>query len=68
MVTRSLPLNLTIELPTKLEPFTVNVNAASPTSLALGLMLLKVGTGLLTSKSSELEVPPPGLGLKTLME
>ena len=60
-------MNLTTELPTKFEPVTVNVKASSPAPLVDGLMLLSVGTGLLTSKSSGLEVPPPGEGFLTVI-
>ena len=60
-------MNLTTELPTKLEPFTVNVKATSPEPLVDGLMLLSVGTGLLTVNVREVDVPPLGEGLNTVM-
>ena len=60
-------MNLTTELPTKFEPVTVNVKASSPAPLVDGLMLISVGTGLLTVNVRELDVPPLGDGLKTVM-
>ncbi len=48
---------------TKLVPFTVRVNWASPTVLEVGLMLVVVGTGLLTVNTCAFESPPPGVGL-----
>lgn len=67
LVVRSRPLNLTTELPAKFVPFTVNVKVASPTNLVLGLMLLNVGTGLLTDNVRAVDVPPLGAGLNTVM-
>ena len=67
VVVRLLPLNLTIELPTKFVPITVKVKAAPPKVLLDGLMLLSVGTGLLTVNVRELDVPPPGVGLNTVI-
>ena len=43
---------------TKLEP---------PAIVTVGLILVVEGIGLLTVKVRELEVPPPGVGLKTVM-
>src|SRR4030042_2052634 len=53
----------------KLVPLTVNVNAEPPAVAELGLRLVVVGTGLsgtLIVKVWLLEVPPPGVGLKTV--
>jgi len=44
------PLKRTDELGTKLEPFTVNVNAPLPTRTEAGLRLLIAGSGLLMTK------------------
>ena len=46
-VVRSLPFHRTVELETKLLPFTVNVNPAPPGAAEFGLRLVVVGTGLL---------------------
>jgi len=64
---RSLPLKRTTELALKLVPLTVNTKAASPANLVVGEMVVTVGTGLLTARSLELEIPPPGNGLKTVI-
>ena len=53
---------------TKLLPFTVSVNAAPPTIVLAGDRLVSTGMGLLTVKSTARDVPPPGAGLKTLIE
>ena len=53
----------------KLVPFTVRVKADPPAVADEGLKLVVVGTGLsgtLIVKVCELEVPPPGEGLKTV--
>ena len=48
-------------------PFTVKVKAASPAVLLFGNSVLTVGTGLLTVNDLELDVPPPGAGLETVI-
>jgi hypothetical protein len=69
VVERGLLLNLTSELSLKFEPLTVKVKAAAPTALLVGEILLNVGGGLLTVKvAAEALVPPPGVGLKTVIE
>src|SRR3970282_477611 len=65
MVTRSVPLNWTLELLLKLVPVTVNSKAASPAPLLVGRMLVSVGSGLFTVSVLGLELPPPGRGLNT---
>jgi hypothetical protein len=67
VVMRSLPLNLTTELPTKFEPVTVKVKAPSPAPTVDGLRLVSVGTGLLTVNVREVDVPPLGAGLNTVI-
>jgi len=63
-------LNFTTELEIKLVPLTVRVNPESPTFLEVGSIEVVVGTGLsgtLTVNVWAFEVPPPGVGLKTVM-
>ena len=67
VVVRSEPLNCTTDSDTKFVPFTVMVNAASPTVLLDGEMLVVVGVGLFTVNVRALEIPPPGSGLNTVM-
>jgi hypothetical protein len=67
VVARLLPFHRTTEVETKLEPSTTSVNAPVPTMELDGPNAETTGTGLLTVKVAELEVPPPGAGLKTEM-
>ena len=69
VVVRFVPFHLTTELEMKLVPFTVSVKAAPPAVADEGLRLAVLGTGLsgtLIVKVWALEVPPPGVGLKTV--
>jgi len=66
VVVRALPFQFTVEPFTKLLPVTVSVNAAPPATAPAGLKLVSVGAGLLTEKVSAAEVPPPGVGVKTV--
>ena len=69
VVVRFVPFHLTTEPEMKLVPFTVRVKPAPPAVADVGLRLVVVGTGLsgtLIVKVWELEVPPPGVGLKTV--
>jgi hypothetical protein len=52
----------------KLVPLTVSVNPVPPAVAEEGLKLVVVGTGLgaMIVKVWALEVPPPGVGLKTV--
>jgi hypothetical protein len=52
----------------KLVPFTVSVNAAPPATAEEGVRLVIDGTGLPATivKIMALDVPPPGVGLKTV--
>lgn len=61
------PSKLTTEEETKLAPFTVKVNPKAPTVLEVGEISVVVGIGLLTVKVCALEVPPPGVGLVTVI-
>jgi hypothetical protein len=54
------------EVPTKLKPFAVSVNAAPPAVAVEGEMEVSEGMGLLMVKVWELEVPPPGVGFTTV--
>ena len=54
------------ELLRKLLPLTVNVNAAPPAVAMEGLKLLIAGAGLLITKFTAADVPPPGAGLTTV--
>ena len=56
-----------MELVLKPVPVAVNVNPAVPVVLEVGLIVLKVGTGLLTDKGRDVDVPPPGVGLNTVI-
>ena len=68
VVTNAEPFQLTVEVETKLVPFTVRVNWALPTVVEVGLIEVMVGTGLLIVKVTEFEVPPPGGGLTTVTD
>jgi hypothetical protein len=49
-------------------PFNVKVNAALPAVTLVGVMLVKVGCGLLTARVTAADVPPPGAGLNTVTD
>src|SRR5688572_25441666 len=66
VVARSLPFQRTTELDTKFVPLTVKVKADEPTTALSGLMLVVVGTRLLTVRVWPCARPPPGVGLKTV--
>ena len=61
-----LPFQFTVELCTKLLPFTVSVKAGLPTAALVGESEVVAGNGLLqlNIRAGD-EVPPPGIGLKT---
>ena len=65
VVGRSAPFQRTTEADIKPVPVIVSMSVPLPAVAEPGLMLLMVGTGLLTEKFTALEVPPPGPGLKT---
>jgi hypothetical protein len=67
VVVRSEPSNCTLDPLTKFVPFTVSVTAPLPAVTEMGLMLSSVGVGFTTPKSEEFEVPPPGVGLTTVI-
>jgi hypothetical protein len=66
VVVRSEPFHLTIEPLTKLVPFTVSVKAPPSAVAEDGLRLVIAGAGLLMVKICAFDVPPPGVGLKTV--
>jgi len=71
VVVRLAPFHLTTEPETKLLPLIVSVNAGYPTVREEGFRLVTVGTGLLAPlmvKVRAPEVPPPGVGLKTVTD
>jgi len=67
VVARSEPLKRTTEVPTKFEPLTVIMKLGSPTLLVVGTMPDVVGTGFVTVRSWLFDVPPAGVGLKTVI-
>lgn len=68
VVVRAEPLKRTTELPTKFVPLTVRVNPAAPAAALVGEILVIVGVGLaFTVNVWEFDVPPPGVGLKTVI-
>lgn len=60
-VVRFEPFHLTVELSTKLEPFTVSVKPEPPTPAELGLMLVSTGTRVAMVRENGLVVVP-GVG------
>jgi hypothetical protein len=58
----------TTEVGTKFVPVTVRVKVELPAITETGLRPVVVGTGLLTVKVRAPDVPPPGVGLKTVTE
>ena len=65
VVVRALPLTRTMEPVTNLEPLTVSVKLVPPCGAFGGERLVIAGTGLLTVRFTEPDVPPLGVGLKT---
>ena len=66
VVVRPEPFQFTEAPFTKLEPLTVSVKAEPPAVPLVGESELIDGTGLLMVKLNPLDVPPPGVGLKTV--
>ena len=62
-----MPFHLTTELAMKLVPLTVSVNVAPPVVALVGDIDVIVGAGLLIGNVRAPDVPPPGLGLVTVM-
>jgi len=66
VVGRSPPFQRTVDVGTKPVPVTVSVNPGPPADAADGLKPVTVGAGLFTLNVCAFEVPPPGVGLKTV--
>src|SRR5689334_17169731 len=68
VVGRALPFHWTTEALMKFVPFTVSVSVPLPATTLVGARELTVGTGFgaLIVNVWALEVPPPGVGLKTV--
>ena len=66
VVARWLPFHCTMDELMKFVPVAVRVNPAPPASTLLGEIELSVGSRLLIVNVCALEVPPPGVGLKTV--
>ena len=49
-------------------PVTVSVKAPLPSAAVLGAIEVSVGTGLLIVSVFAADVPPPGVGVKTVTE
>src|SRR5947199_145391 len=60
------PFQRTADEAMKFVPVAVRVNPAPPATALLGEIELSVGTRLLIVNVCALEVPPPGVGLKTV--
>jgi hypothetical protein len=70
VVARLLPFQRTTDVIAKFDPFAVRVKAAPPATLLVGAMELRVGAGFVAVMVNVLttDVPPPGVGLKTVTE
>jgi len=66
VVVLALPFQRTTDELLKFVPVTVSVNAGSPAVLLLGEIEVSVGAGLLMVKVWVPDVPPPGVGVKTV--
>ena len=60
------PLKFNVDVDTKFDPFTVSAKVPLPAMIETGERVLAKGTGLLTVKLKEPDVPPPGPGLETV--
>ena len=58
---------MTVAPATKLLPLIVSVKSGLPAVKFVGEMLVVVGGRLLTVSMTALDVPPPGVGLKTVI-
>ena len=63
-----LPSNRTTDPRINPEPLTVSVKLPPSAMTVLGEMLAIEGSGLLTVRVTAEEVPPPGVGLVTVMD
>lgn len=67
VVVSALPLKFTTAPLTKPVPFTVSVNAAPPAVPLDGDSVVIAGSGLFTAKFVPADLPPPGVGLVTVI-
>src|SRR5437879_1551015 len=69
VVVRAAPSTCTTDVPTKFVPVAVSVNAAPPADADDGEMLDSVGAGggFVTDSVTAFDVPPPGVGLNTVI-
>jgi len=63
-----LPSNRTTDPRINPEPLTVSVKLGPSATTGFGEMLVIAGSGLLTVRVTAEEVPPPGVGLETVMD
>jgi len=68
VVVRLEPLTWTTAPFAKFEPLAVNVKPGPPAVALLGEMLARDGGEFVTVNVTAAEVPPPGAGLKTVIE
>src|SRR5262249_20248105 len=68
VVVRFEPFTWTTDPFTKFEPIAVSVKPGPPAVAVLAAMLVSIGGGTVTVKMRGVEVPPPGAGLKTVIE
>jgi hypothetical protein len=68
VVGRPLPFQFTVELCTKLLPFTVSMKPVPPHATLAGESEVVAGRGLLMVNVRGAEVPPLGTGLKTVTD
>jgi hypothetical protein len=68
VVARLAPFTCTTESGMKLLPVSVSVNPGLPAETLEGEILESEGSGLLTVRVTGEEVPPPGVGLETVMD
>jgi hypothetical protein len=65
LVASNTPLRLAVDVGKKFVPLTVTVVSVAPAAITSGEIALIVGAGLLTTKSTAFDVPPPGEGFVT---
>lgn len=67
VVVSGVPFQLTTDPETRFDPMAVSVNVEDSMRADVGVIDVKTGTGLVTVNVRPLEVPPPGVGLLTVM-
>ena len=67
MVESAIPFHCTTEVLAKLLPMQINVRVTAPEMTDTGEMELNTGIGALMLNVNDPEVPPPGVGLTTVM-